>query len=382
MTTSHSFDISSVAGIKSTDILNSLPDGVYITDTDRRILFWNEAAERMTGWRSGDVIGHRCHENILCHIDKDGHLLCGHEHCPLHRAMVTGVRSELPHLIFAKRRDGKRIPVEVSVSPIRNAGGTVIGGIEVFRDLSPAFVDLNRARIIQQENVQMHLAPDERLAIDVRFTPHDLVGGDYYRIERIDADRYAILIADVVGHGVSAALYTMQIRALWEEGRGRLGNPADFLAWLNRRVHSLCDTEHGYFATAAHAVYHAGSGELVCAVAGHPLPAIIRADAAPGQIDASGPALGLMPEPVYAVARLVLSPGDHVLFFTDGAFEVMNADGDELDEKPFLRLVEKAKLAQGSDALVCLEESLLKYSNELALPDDLTLIHLMRKESV
>ena len=117
-----------LSDIPSEHILDSLPDGVYVTDTDRRILFWNREAERMTGWMRSEVVGHRCHENILCHKDKDGHLLCGHEHCPLHRAMVTGTQSDVPRLIFAKTKDGTRIPVEVTVAPIWSSEGKWLAG--------------------------------------------------------------------------------------------------------------------------------------------------------------------------------------------------------------------------------------------------------------
>jgi len=361
-------------------ILNSLPDGVYITDTDRRILFWNREAERMTGWNASDVIGHRCHENILCHVDKDGHLLCGREHCPLHRAMLTGTQSDLPSLIFAKRRDGQRIPVEVTVSPIRDNGGEVIGGIEVFRDLSPAFQDLNRARIIQRELVGVHIMPDPRIRIEVGYTPHDQVGGDFYRIEQLDENTYAILLADVVGHGVSAALYTMQLRALWEDGRAMLKRPREFLAWLSHRVEILKDTDAGYFATGLFAVYRADTGELTCGTAGHPPPLLVRRNGHMVAVESSGPGLGLLPDPIYEPATIVMEPGDRLLIYSDGALEIFNARGEELGESGLRDLVSRTG-ADGGDSVTAvtrLEEALLRYSENLALPDDLTLIHLVR----
>ena len=71
-------------------ILNSLSDGVYVCDRNRRVVYWSASAERITGWTAKDVVGRACFNNVLCHIDKDGHRLCGEEYCPLHRAMVTG----------------------------------------------------------------------------------------------------------------------------------------------------------------------------------------------------------------------------------------------------------------------------------------------------
>ena len=83
-------------------VLDSLNDGVYVVDRDRTILYWGKSAERITGWKGSDVLGKRCHDDILCHIDKDGRRLCGEEYCPLHRAMLTGRGSASPIIVFAQ----------------------------------------------------------------------------------------------------------------------------------------------------------------------------------------------------------------------------------------------------------------------------------------
>ena len=90
-------------------ILDSLSDGVYVCDRDRRIVFWSRAAARITGWESTDVVGRRCLDDVLCHIDKDGHRLCGEEFCPLHRAMVTGATSTVGIMVFAQGKAGNGI---------------------------------------------------------------------------------------------------------------------------------------------------------------------------------------------------------------------------------------------------------------------------------
>ena len=91
--------VSFLTEFNAPELLNLLADGAYITDTDRRIVFWNQAAQRITGWGAAEVVGRRCQENILVHVDKDGHPLCGHEHCPLHRSIVTGQ----PSATFSQR---------------------------------------------------------------------------------------------------------------------------------------------------------------------------------------------------------------------------------------------------------------------------------------
>jgi len=102
-------------------IIDSLNDGVYVCDIDRKITHWSKSAERITGWRAEDIIGVRCYDNVLSHVDKDGHRLCGKEYYPLHRAIITGKASKEPLLIYANRKDGKRIPTQVNVAPIRDS---------------------------------------------------------------------------------------------------------------------------------------------------------------------------------------------------------------------------------------------------------------------
>ena len=140
-------------------ILDSLGDGVYVTDVDRRIVYWNRAAEQITGWSIQDMVGRHCFDSLLSHVDKDGHQLCGNECCPLHRSIVTGASSSVP-LVFAQRKDGRRMPVQVTVAPIRDAAGQVIGGVEVFRDISLALRDLERAKAIQAMSLEQDLPQD------------------------------------------------------------------------------------------------------------------------------------------------------------------------------------------------------------------------------
>ena len=79
-------------------------------------------------------------------------------HCPLHRAMVTGEMSEEPFLVFAQHKQGYRIPLEVSVAPLRDPAGRMVGGIEVFLDQTTMMTDLRRAK----PDMRSHLrSPDE-----------------------------------------------------------------------------------------------------------------------------------------------------------------------------------------------------------------------------
>ena len=364
--------------LKTESLLEALPDGAYITDRTRQILYWNAAAERITGWQSADVVGRSCSDNILVHVDKDEHPLCGQEYCPLHRAMVTGCTSTAPVLVFAKSKAGPRIPVEVTVAPLRNSEGEVVGGVEVFRDMSATIDDLNRARVIQSLSVATRLPPDDRLRIRTRYVPHDLVGGDFLRVEQIDGDHYAMLVADVMGHGMAAALYTMQLRSLWEENRHLLSSPPEFLSVLNRQLHELSKGDD-HFATAVHLVANAADGTVKYALAGHDHPLLLRAGGQ--EFDSPklhGPCLGLLPEADFPSNQASMGRGDSLLLFTDGAVEVDGEDGKELGRAGLMRMLAACDCNADGNALAEIEEMLLRFNRNIRLEDDLTLVLLTR----
>ena len=371
--------VSLLAEFNATEVLNLLADGAYITDTERHIVFWNDAARRITGWEAKDVVGHRCGDNILVHVDKDGHELCGREHCPLHRSIVTGQASAEPILVFAQQRSGDRIPLEVTVSPIRNHGGEVIGGIEMFRDLTESYQDQLRAKEIQDLAVHSELPRDDRVSFEFCYEPRDIVGGDFYRIENLDADRYAILVADARGHGVSAALYTMLLRSLWLEHHRVLDSPARFMGLVNEPLHALVQ-ESGFFGSAVLAIYDAATGQVRLVRAGHPAPLRFQRGGATEPIGKPGPALGLFQHTHYHQTNEQLAPGDALLFYTDGATELFDREDHELGTEGLLGLA--GAQAWGSDLagfhLDALKEQLLRFSNEIHLPDDLTLVKLNR----
>jgi PAS domain S-box-containing protein len=229
-------DLMNELQISAENILDCLSEGVYVCDLDRRIVFWSKSAERITGWRSEDVLGRACHEGILCHEDKDGHRLCGKEHCPLHRSMITGVTSTKSLILFARGKNGRRIPMQVTTAPLHDSAGEVIGGVETFRDVSLMLADLERAKRIQVQSMEHKLPDDPRVRFKTFYMPHDTVGGDYYAVKPLDDDRYAFLLADMEGHGVAAALYTMHLGMLWERHYRLLENPARFAATINKEL--------------------------------------------------------------------------------------------------------------------------------------------------
>jgi diguanylate cyclase (GGDEF)-like protein/PAS domain S-box-containing protein len=112
-------------------LLDSMPDGFYYVDRDRNIIYWNTTAEKITGYRSSELVGRSCANNILRHMDTEGHELCEHG-CPLQETMRDGKPRSAQ--VFLHHKKGHRVPVYMRTAPFENKDGEIIGAIETFSD--------------------------------------------------------------------------------------------------------------------------------------------------------------------------------------------------------------------------------------------------------
>jgi PAS domain S-box-containing protein len=354
-------------------LLDSMREGIYATDMSRRIIYWSQGAERIMGWTAEDIVGRHCYDGILCHVDKDGHRLCGEEHCPLHRSICTKTSSEVPIIIFGQAKDGRRVPLQVSVSPLRDADGKVIGGVETFRDLSHEFSDMERLRKIQKLSMQQDLPLDERIRFSTRYVPRDVIGGDYYSVVRLDDDRFGFLLADVAGHGISAALYTMCLSSLWNAHHHLLMHPGAFARTVNERLRQMVERDSA-FAAALCGLFDLQEGVLRLTGAGNPGPLVIRPEGQWERPAVEGFPLGLMHDAAYGETTVPLRRGDCVLLFTDGILDVPDRAGKMLGIEGLIRILQKAGYPACGPAFESIEERMLRASDRIRFDDDITFI--------
>ncbi len=111
-------------------ILDQMFDGVYIVDKERRILYWNDGAKRISGFKSEEVVGRYCHDNILNHVDEFGINLCLNG-CPLHQTLADGQFREL--FVYLQHKRGHRIPVKIKSFPLYE-NGEIIASVEIFSE--------------------------------------------------------------------------------------------------------------------------------------------------------------------------------------------------------------------------------------------------------
>lgn len=131
-----------------TQVLQQLSEAVYVVDRERRIQYWNDAAEALTGRTAAEAVGRWCGDGLLNHVDDAGVSMCGPGRCPLALTMRDGEPRACRVLLH--HRDGHLVPVRVRATALRDLDGEVIGAVEVFSDDSEHRADRQRIDELDQ----------------------------------------------------------------------------------------------------------------------------------------------------------------------------------------------------------------------------------------
>ena len=178
------------------------------------------------------------------------------------------------------------------------------------------------------------------------------VGGDVYDYLTLDDGRLAVVLGDVMGHGVEATADMAMAKFVFRSLAREHTDPGAFLAAANEVVAS--EIAPGKFITMVEVVIDPVTGTVACAGGGHPAPRLVLPDGRVDGIEARGLALGIDAPQVYPTATADLPPGGAVVLYTDGVVEARRG-GDLYGVERFDRLLaEKRELPAREIALAAL----------------------------
>jgi serine phosphatase RsbU (regulator of sigma subunit) len=198
---------------------------------------------------------------------------------------------------------------------------------QVAHQLAEIQKELAMARQMQLAILPQQAPRVEGVEIAARYVPMTSVAGDLYDFLPVDEKRFGVLIADVSGHGVPAALCASMLKMAFASQAAHAADPARVLTELNQ---ALCGKLDFHFITAAYLFVDAEKGTIDYAGAGHP-PILFGggSGSAPRALQQNGLLLGMFPAAKYSAMRIPMAPGDRCVLYTDGISEARNRKGDE-----------------------------------------------------
>ncbi|MHA3775510.1 SpoIIE family protein phosphatase [Verrucomicrobiota bacterium sgz303538] len=350
-------------------VIDNLVDAVYVKNREGEYLLGNNAHARQLGLRSPEEVVGKKTSDLFPDVIARGFRTDDEE------VMTTGQAIINRH----ERVDEANRPtrwLSTTKVPLRDTEGQIVGVVGIGRDITARKQaeeqvarytrelqeknaemadELEMAREVQQAFLPQQFptfplgVPPEKSAISFYSTylPTNALGGDFFHVIPVSDTKAGVLICDVMGHGVRAALVTAIQRALVEELTAYADKPGEFLTRMNESLLAILRrTRSPMFASAFYVVIDVETGHLCYANAGHPRPLHVRRSKndvvlLDGPGERPGAALGVFDASHYAQQEAQMEPRDLLLLFTDGLYEVENARGEFYDQDLLLKSTER-----------------------------------------
>jgi sigma-B regulation protein RsbU (phosphoserine phosphatase) len=236
--------------------------------------------------------------------------------------------------------------------------------------LSEIQKELEVARRIQLSILPAAFPDSASFRVAARYVPMTSVAGDFYDFLVADAKQAGLLIADVSGHGVPAALIASMVKVAATSQHANAADPARLLAGMNA---VLCGNTQDQFVTAAYVHLDSTSRTLQYSAAGHP-PMLLLRKGEVFEIVENGLMLAAFESATYTNASQPLESGDRLLLYTDGLIEAANAKGDFFGQDALSALLRQTAALSPSAASDQIVSAVQRWSGSASQDDDLTVL--------
>jgi len=389
-------------------LVETLPQNIFRKDIEGRFTFANRQFCKMLGKTLDQIVG-------KTDFDFFPHDLAEKYQRDDRKLKETGKPYDTVEENKPPGATGK-LYVQVVKTPLYDAGGSIIGLQGIFWDITAqreaeekirrvnALLAQHRkelkARNLQMEDdlkmareIQMAMLPqqspsfprqaapaDSLFQFTSRYLPSGTVGGDFFTVSALSDTEAAVFICDVAGHGVRSALVTAMVRALVEELKPVAREPGQFLTKLNFDLYSILKhTGTPLLTTAFYFVANCQTGTLQYANAGHPKPLHLKRSAGQAiplanSLGKGQAALGLLENTAYQTSEVMLAPGDMIMLFTDGLYEVEGANNEIYSQALLLNGVQKRVQLPAAKLFDELLKEVRQFSAQENFMDDVCLV--------
>ena len=383
-------------------LVESIPANIYFKDTDSKFVKANTAtAEKMGFSHVDEILGKSDHDFFdRIHADKSRadelHIMEKKQqlHSSLEKETWEGqedswvITSKMPWLDSNGNVKGT-FGVTNDVTELVQTQQRLVEVAQKIKDRNKQFEEeLSLARELQQASLVHDITSlpegdstfDYHVSFATTHIPMTGLAGDFYEVIPISSTKKGILICDVMGHGVRAALVVSMIRGLIEKEREEAALPDNFIFGLNEGLTKILSKSNiTMFATALYLVIDVEKETIQLSSAGHPFPMLRKGSFYQQYSDTEavkGTALGLVKDTIYGSSTIALDDIDECILFTDGIFEVTNVQGKELGISGMLE-----KLNQSPDTKSFNIQHMIQiaqqYANATEFGDDVCMLSIL-----
>lgn len=380
-------------------LINYLPDNIFFKNRESRFMLANEATVRKMGVPTpSDLIGRG-----------DRHFFSAENAELARREELEIMESGIPitnRIVQENWKEGGSSWCKLSKFPWYASDGQVKGIVGIASDVTELVETQRRyQRIAERLENEINLAREIQLALqperirectwrdpqvglmrqarfDHIYQPSAGVAGDFFHVFSVGESAVGMLICDVMGHGVRAALVASMLRGLMGQVSELADTPALLLSALNRQLSLIFNKANiTMFATACYMYLDLQKGRLTLSGAGHPAPIVVAADgrAFLPPIPRS-PALGLIETALFRESEIQLESGMKVMLYTDGLTEAQNAAGDELGTERVLSHLQGLRPGDVREMLEAVLYNMYDFTRRTGQDDDICLLGVQYRE--
>lgn len=370
--------------------IDETAEGITISDAlqpDNPVIFANKGFERLTGYTAQEIVGRNC--RFLQGPQSDLYTVS-----QIRQAIQEGAECTVELLNY--RKDGTPFWNRLSITPLRDRSGRIthFAGIqsditelretqeqleranrELVRFERRITQELDQAREAQRSLLPQDMPLDDRLCFAHKYVPMTEIGGDFFDVVELDRGVYGILVADVTGHGIHAALLAFMSAITFKNAARDRFSTKRVLNRVNERLYGKMYA--GNFCAMFYAIYDANRRTLTYTQAGIPPGLLLRAgDGLARLLEAKSPLLGLFDGLQFSEETVSLEPGDKVLIYTDAVTEATREDGAMMGVAGLRSFVEQ----HHDQSVKTLVEQIYAYgqafSEQAQYEDDFTMVGL------